>query len=75
LLRSELVVVYGSRHGTPFDSVEATNTCLLAHFTDRPAPRSLRWHCDGAPRASRRLRRMMRVVEAQAALKSPEFGA
>jgi len=28
----------GSRHGTPFDSVEATNTSLLALLTDQPMP-------------------------------------
>jgi pimeloyl-ACP methyl ester carboxylesterase len=33
-LRAALVVILGSRHGTPFDSIDATNACLLALFTD-----------------------------------------
>ncbi|MGA2776083.1 MAG: alpha/beta hydrolase [Steroidobacteraceae bacterium] len=32
------VVVRGSRHGTPFDAVEATNASLLALLTDQPLP-------------------------------------
>ncbi len=42
-LEADLVVVRGSRHGTPFDSVEATNACLLALLTDRPMPARKRW--------------------------------
>jgi len=34
-LNAELVVVRGSRHGTPFDSVEVTNASLLALLTDQ----------------------------------------
>jgi pimeloyl-ACP methyl ester carboxylesterase len=37
-LRGDLVVVHGSRHGTPFDASEATNASLLAFLTDEPAP-------------------------------------
>jgi hypothetical protein len=37
------VVVRGSRHGTPFDSVEVTNASLLALLTDRPLPPETRW--------------------------------
>src|SRR4029077_987927 len=33
---AEIAVVHGSRHGTPFDAIEATNACLLSLFTDRP---------------------------------------
>ncbi|HEX3915430.1 MAG TPA: alpha/beta hydrolase [Steroidobacteraceae bacterium] len=42
-LRAELVVVRGSRHGTPFDSVETTNASLLALLTDQPLPPPARW--------------------------------
>jgi 3-oxoadipate enol-lactonase len=34
-LRAPFVVVRGSRHGTPFDAVQATNTCLLSLLTDK----------------------------------------
>lgn len=46
-LKAELVVVRGSRHGTPFDSIEATNACLMALLCNRPLPPSERWICDG----------------------------
>jgi 3-oxoadipate enol-lactonase len=42
-LKAELVVVRGSRHGTPFDSVEATNASLLSLLTDQPLPPRARW--------------------------------
>ena len=42
-LNAELVIVRGSRHGTPFDSVEATNASLLALLTDQPLPPPARW--------------------------------
>jgi pimeloyl-ACP methyl ester carboxylesterase len=45
-LRADLVVVRGSRHGTPFDSVEATNVSLLALLTDQPLPARERWTRD-----------------------------
>jgi 3-oxoadipate enol-lactonase len=35
-LRASIVVVHGSRHGTPFDASEATNSSLLALLTDQP---------------------------------------
>src|SRR4029077_5489351 len=50
-LNAELVVVRGSRHGTPFDSVEATNASLLALLTDQPLPPQTRWICDTPTRA------------------------
>jgi 3-oxoadipate enol-lactonase len=50
-LNAELVVVRGSRHGTPFDSVEVTNDCLLALLTDQPLPPSSRWIRDTPTRA------------------------
>ena len=42
-LKAELVVVRGSRHGTPFDSVQVTNASLLALLTDQPLPPATRW--------------------------------
>ncbi|HEX3951066.1 MAG TPA: alpha/beta hydrolase [Steroidobacteraceae bacterium] len=50
-LRAELVVVRGSRHGTPFDSVEVTNASLLALLTDQPLPPATRWVRDTPTRA------------------------
>jgi 3-oxoadipate enol-lactonase len=48
-LGAQFVVVRGSRHGTPFDSTEATNACLSAFLADRPLPHPDRWVCDGPP--------------------------
>jgi 3-oxoadipate enol-lactonase len=50
-LKAEIVVVRGSRHGTPFDSVEATNASLLAMLTDQPLPPPARWVRDTPTRA------------------------
>jgi pimeloyl-ACP methyl ester carboxylesterase len=50
-LGAELVVVRGSRHGTPFDSVETTNASLLALLTDQPLPAPARWVRDTPTRA------------------------
>jgi 3-oxoadipate enol-lactonase len=50
-LHAELVVVRGSRHGTPFDSVEVTNASLLALLTDQPLPPPVRWVRDAPDRA------------------------
>jgi len=50
-LKADLVVVRGSRHGTPFDSVEATNAILLALLTDQPLPPRARWIRDTPTRA------------------------
>ena len=73
-LRADIAVVHGSRHGTPFDSIKATNACLLAWFTDRPGRASRRWVCDAAP-ASVRIARITRVFAQQTALNRLEFGA
>jgi 3-oxoadipate enol-lactonase len=73
-VRAELAIVHGSRHGTPFDSVKATNACLLAWFTDRPMRASRRWICDQAP-ASGRLSRITRFVDQQTALSQLDFGS
>lgn len=73
-VRAEIAVVHGSRHATPFDSVKATNACLLAWFADRPTRASRRWSCDQAP-ASGRLSRIARFVEQHSALNRLEFGA
>jgi 3-oxoadipate enol-lactonase len=40
---ADLVVVRGSRHGTPFDAIAATNACLMARLTDGALPPSERW--------------------------------
>jgi pimeloyl-ACP methyl ester carboxylesterase len=50
-LKADFVVVRGSRHGTPFDSVEATNASLLALLTDQPLPPRARWVRDSPMRA------------------------
>jgi 3-oxoadipate enol-lactonase len=42
-LKADIVVVRGSRHGTPFDSVAVTNASLLALLTDQPLPPQARW--------------------------------
>jgi 3-oxoadipate enol-lactonase len=46
-LRADIIVVRGSRHGTPFDSTQATNAALLALLTDQPLPPAEQWACDG----------------------------
>jgi hypothetical protein len=45
-LRTDLIVVRGSRHGTPFDSIRITNASLLALLTDQPLPPDTEWVCD-----------------------------
>jgi pimeloyl-ACP methyl ester carboxylesterase len=50
-LNADIVVVRGSRHGTPFDSVEATNASLLALLTDQPLPPPTRWVRDSPTHA------------------------
>jgi pimeloyl-ACP methyl ester carboxylesterase len=52
-LGAELVVVRGSRHGTPFDAVGATNAALAAFVDDCPLPAAKRWTCDQRVRALR----------------------
>jgi pimeloyl-ACP methyl ester carboxylesterase len=42
-LRTDLIVVRGSRHGTPFDSIRITNAGLLAFLTDQPLPPQADW--------------------------------
>jgi 3-oxoadipate enol-lactonase len=50
-LKADLIIVRGSRHGTPFDSIEVTNECLLALLTDNALPPNAKWVCDSAARA------------------------
>ena len=50
-LRASLVVVHGSRHGTPFDASEATTASLLALLTDQPPPTGDILVCDTPARA------------------------
>jgi pimeloyl-ACP methyl ester carboxylesterase len=45
-LHAELVVIRGSRHGTPFDSIAATNAILLALLTDTALPSDSQNECD-----------------------------
>jgi 3-oxoadipate enol-lactonase len=73
-LGAQIAVIHGSRHGTPFDAIEATNACLFALFTDRALSPARRWMCDGAPR-SRRLAVVARFVEQQTALQRLDVGA
>jgi len=47
-LGADFVLVRGSRHGTPFDAVRATNAGLLALLTDQPMPHADYWTCDEA---------------------------
>jgi 3-oxoadipate enol-lactonase len=47
-LGAEFVLVRGSRHGTPFDAVRATNASLLAMLSDQPLPPADRWTSDEA---------------------------
>jgi pimeloyl-ACP methyl ester carboxylesterase len=37
-LGAAMAVVRGSRHGTPFDAVEATNACIFSLLSDQPPP-------------------------------------
>lgn len=53
-LDASLVVVNGSRHGTPFDASETTNCSLLALLTDEPLLPHGRLACDTAARAQAR---------------------
>jgi 3-oxoadipate enol-lactonase len=46
-LRADIMVVRGSRHGTPFDSTQATNAALLALLRDQPLPPAEQCVCDG----------------------------
>jgi pimeloyl-ACP methyl ester carboxylesterase len=52
-LGAQFIVVRGSRHGTPFDAVSATNAALAAFVDDRPLPTAERWMCDASARALR----------------------
>jgi hypothetical protein len=47
-LGADFMMVRGSRHGTPFDSVRATNEALLAFLNDQPLPPAERWRYDEA---------------------------
>lgn len=75
LLGAQIAIVRGSRHGTPFDSMAATSSCLLALFTDQSLSASHRWARDGALRGKRLTRLVARFVEERAALRKLEFGA
>src|SRR5580700_70165 len=50
-LGASIMVVHGSRHGTPFDAIEATNSSLVALLTDQPLLPYQRLACDTPTRA------------------------
>ena len=63
-LRAGIVVVRGSRHGTPFDASEATNSSLVGLLTDQPLSPHNRLACDSPTRAQAQLLRARgRVLE------------
>jgi 3-oxoadipate enol-lactonase len=45
-LAADFILVRGSRHGTPFDAVRATNAALLALLKDQPLPPAERLRLD-----------------------------
>jgi len=45
-LGAAIAVVRGSRHGTPFDAVDATNSCIFALLGDKSPPSADRLACD-----------------------------
>jgi hypothetical protein len=47
-LGAEFMMIRGSRHSTPFDSVRATNEALLSFLNDQPLPPAERWIYDDA---------------------------
>jgi pimeloyl-ACP methyl ester carboxylesterase len=64
-LGAEVVVVRGSRHGTPFDSSEITNASLLALLNDQPLPPDHSWVCDG-PAQTGKITRLGTIAEEHA---------
>ncbi len=49
-LGAEHRVIAGSRHGTPFDSINATNACLYAWLSGQPLPPDAELSVDGPER-------------------------
>jgi hypothetical protein len=49
-LHASIVVVRGSRHGTPFDSIVLTNASLMALLTDQVLPDTEEWVVDAPER-------------------------
>lgn len=63
-LRASMIVVHGSRHGTPFDASESTNFSLLALLTDQPISPHQRLTRDTPARAqAQQLRARGRVLD------------
>jgi 3-oxoadipate enol-lactonase len=63
-LGASIIVVQGSRHGTPFDASEATNSSLVALLSDQPTLPHDRLVCDNPTRAQAGfLRIRSRVLE------------
>lgn len=52
-LGARFAVVRGSRHGTPFDAIRATNACLEAFLADQPLPDAAALVSDGPEHAPR----------------------
>lgn len=50
-LGAQLVVVAGSRHGTPFDAIGITNATLVAFLRDEPLPAADAWRADAPEEA------------------------
>jgi hypothetical protein len=40
-MHAQLCIVRGSRHGTPFDAIGASNQCLLSFLAGKPVPAEL----------------------------------
>jgi pimeloyl-ACP methyl ester carboxylesterase len=49
-LGAEHRVIAGSRHGTPFDAIHASNTCLCAFLVGQPLPADAELSVDGPQR-------------------------
>lgn len=50
-LGAEFVVIRGSRHGTPFDAIHATNACLQAFLSGMALPTAEQLQADGPERS------------------------
>jgi 3-oxoadipate enol-lactonase len=70
-LGADLVVIRGSRHGTPFDSINATNASLIALLTDQPLPHPTRWVRD-TPASAQRLSLAGSIAEEHARVRLPQ---
>jgi pimeloyl-ACP methyl ester carboxylesterase len=67
-LGTPLLVVRGSRHGTPFDAIRVTNASLLAHLNDRALPPVEEWQRDDPGHPAYRLENSLADEHAAAAV-------